>query len=143
MTDPAARSAPETGAGVLGLLRPFKDDQTAADEYAAAFLEQAKAVEPRLKAFEYHPKTPCARPGSLSGIGGLQSGQARAEHRIDWAPAEELESAGKKRVARSKHHRRSGENCIGETRPGPPVRPRPFGCTSMVTRHLRQFLKYE
>jgi amidase len=42
MTDPAARSAPETGAGVFELLRLFKHDQAAADEYVAACLEQAK-----------------------------------------------------------------------------------------------------
>jgi hypothetical protein len=143
MTDPAARSAPETGAGVLGLLRPFKNDQKAADEYAAACLEQAKAVEPRLKAFEYLPQNTARPAGFVVRHSGLQSGQAKAEHRIDWAPAEELESAGKKRVVRSKHHRRSDENCIGETRPGPLVRPRAFGCTAIVTRHLRQFLKYE
>src|SRR6202022_3130189 len=68
MTDPTARSAPDTGAGVLDLLRLFKDDQAAADQYAAACLEKAKAVEPRLKAFEYLPQNTARRPGSLSGI---------------------------------------------------------------------------
>ena len=68
MTDSTARSAPDTGAGVLELLRLFKDDQAAADQYAAACLEKAKAVEPRLKAFEYLPENTARRPGSLSGI---------------------------------------------------------------------------
>jgi len=36
MTDPTVRSAPDPGAGVLDLLRLFKDDQAAADQYAAA-----------------------------------------------------------------------------------------------------------
>jgi amidase len=68
MTDPTARSAADTGAGVLELLRLFKDDQAFADQYAAARLEQAKAVEPTLKAFEYLPQNAARRPGPLSGI---------------------------------------------------------------------------
>jgi Asp-tRNA(Asn)/Glu-tRNA(Gln) amidotransferase A subunit family amidase len=72
MTDPTARSAPHSGAGVLELLRLFKDDQAAADLYAAARLEQAKAVEPVLRAFEYLPQDTGQdtgrRPGPLSGI---------------------------------------------------------------------------
>src|ERR1700733_6965175 len=68
MTDPTARSAPHSGAGVLGLLRLFKDDKSAADRYAATCLEQAKAVEPRLKAFEVLPRDTARRPGPLSGI---------------------------------------------------------------------------
>jgi Asp-tRNA(Asn)/Glu-tRNA(Gln) amidotransferase A subunit family amidase len=55
-------------AGVLELLRLFGNDQAAADGYAAACLENAKAVEPRLKAFEYFPQSTARRPGPLSGI---------------------------------------------------------------------------
>ena len=68
MTDPTPRSAADTGAGVLELLRLFKDDQAFADQYAAARLEKAKAVEPILKAFEYLPRNTARRPGPLSGI---------------------------------------------------------------------------
>jgi Asp-tRNA(Asn)/Glu-tRNA(Gln) amidotransferase A subunit family amidase len=68
MTDPTARSAHGSGAGVLELLRLFKDDKTAADQYAATCLEQAKIVEPRLKAFEYLPRDTARRAGPLSGI---------------------------------------------------------------------------
>ena len=68
MTDPTARSAPQSGAGVLELLRRFKDDQSLADHYAAACLERAKAAEPVLRAFEYLPVDVTRRPGPLSGI---------------------------------------------------------------------------
>ena len=68
MNDPTAPSAPESGAGVLELLRRFKDDQTLADHYAAACLEKAKAVEPVLRAFEYLPVDVTRRSGPLSGI---------------------------------------------------------------------------
>jgi Asp-tRNA(Asn)/Glu-tRNA(Gln) amidotransferase A subunit family amidase len=68
MTDPTARSAADTGAGVLELLRLFKDDQAFADQYAAVRLEKAKAVEPTLKAFEYLPQDIARRPGPVSGI---------------------------------------------------------------------------
>src|SRR3984893_12323558 len=68
MTKPTARSAADSGAGVLELLRLFRDDQAFADQYAAARLEQAKAVEPVLKAFEYLPQNTASRPGPLSGI---------------------------------------------------------------------------
>jgi Asp-tRNA(Asn)/Glu-tRNA(Gln) amidotransferase A subunit family amidase len=68
MTDPTARSAPPSSAGVLELLRLFKSDQAAADRYAAAQLEKAKAAEPTLKAFEYLPVDMARRPGPLSGI---------------------------------------------------------------------------
>jgi Asp-tRNA(Asn)/Glu-tRNA(Gln) amidotransferase A subunit family amidase len=68
MTDPTARAAADTGAGVLELLRLFKDDQAFADQYAAARLEKAKAVEPVLRAFEYLPQNTARRPGPLSGI---------------------------------------------------------------------------
>ena len=68
MTDPATRFAPESGAGVLELLRRFKDDQPLADHYAAACLEKAEAAEPVLRAFEYLPGDLARRPGPLSGI---------------------------------------------------------------------------
>jgi Asp-tRNA(Asn)/Glu-tRNA(Gln) amidotransferase A subunit family amidase len=68
MTDTTARSASPSGAGALELLRLFKDDQAAADRYAAACLERAKAAEPVLKAFEYLPADVTRRPGPLSGI---------------------------------------------------------------------------
>jgi amidase len=68
MNDPTAPSAPESGAGVLELLRRFKDDQSLADRYAAASLEKAKAVEPVLRAFEYLPVDVARRSGPLSGI---------------------------------------------------------------------------
>ena len=68
MTDPAARSAPKSPAGVLELLRMFKNDSAAADRYAATCLEKAKAAEPVLKAFEYLPVDVTRRPGPLSGI---------------------------------------------------------------------------
>ena len=65
MTDPTTRATP---AGVLELLRLFKGDQTAADRYAAACQERTKAVEPKLRAFEYLPVNLARRPGPLSGI---------------------------------------------------------------------------
>jgi Asp-tRNA(Asn)/Glu-tRNA(Gln) amidotransferase A subunit family amidase len=68
VTDSTARSAADTGAGVLELLRLFKDDQAFADQYAAVQLEKAKAVEPAVKAFEYLPQNTTRRPGPLSGI---------------------------------------------------------------------------
>ncbi len=68
MTNPAARAAVQSRAGVLELLRRFKDDSTLADHYAAACLERAKAAEPKLKAFEYLPRDTTRRPGPLSGI---------------------------------------------------------------------------
>ncbi|MGZ6010137.1 MAG: amidase [Rhizomicrobium sp.] len=68
MTDPAAHSSHDTGAGVLELLRLFKGDPTAADRHAAGRLQRAKAIEPRLRAFEYLPRDTTCRPGPLSGI---------------------------------------------------------------------------
>jgi amidase len=68
MTDPTAHSTSQAGAGVLELLRLFRSDQAAADQYAAARLEQAKAVEPVLRAFETLPVNTARRPGPLSGI---------------------------------------------------------------------------
>jgi Asp-tRNA(Asn)/Glu-tRNA(Gln) amidotransferase A subunit family amidase len=68
MTDPNARCAGKSGAGVLELLRLFESDPAAADRYAAGRLEAAKAVEPVLKAFEFLPQDTTRRPGPLSGI---------------------------------------------------------------------------
>jgi Asp-tRNA(Asn)/Glu-tRNA(Gln) amidotransferase A subunit family amidase len=68
MTDPMTRSAPQSGAGVLELLRLFEDNQSAADQYAAGRLERARAAEPVLRAFEYLPQNTTRRPGPLSGI---------------------------------------------------------------------------
>jgi amidase len=68
MTKAAVASAPKVGAGVLDLVRLFRQDQDTAESYAAACLEKVKAVEPRLKAFEYLPTDLQRRPGPLSGI---------------------------------------------------------------------------
>src|SRR5882672_1310522 len=68
MTDTTARPTLKVGPGVLELLRLFRQDEAAADRYAAACLEKTKAVEPRLKAFEYLPTDTKRRPGPLSGI---------------------------------------------------------------------------
>jgi amidase len=68
MTDPTTRFTPESGAGVLELLRRFKEDQPLADHYATACLEKAKAAEPVLRAFEYLPVDIARRAGPLSGI---------------------------------------------------------------------------
>jgi Asp-tRNA(Asn)/Glu-tRNA(Gln) amidotransferase A subunit family amidase len=67
MTDPTS-SFGKPAAGVLELLRLFKQDPAAADQYAAACLARAKAAEPVLKAFEYLPRDVARRPGPLSGI---------------------------------------------------------------------------
>ena len=61
-------SASDFSAGVLELLRRFKQDGGFADGYAAAGLARAKAIEPTLKAFEYLPRDVNRRPGPLSGI---------------------------------------------------------------------------
>jgi Asp-tRNA(Asn)/Glu-tRNA(Gln) amidotransferase A subunit family amidase len=68
MTDHAPRPAPKVGAGVCDLLRRFKTDEALADRYAAQCLEKTKAVEPRLKAFEYLPTDVKRKSGPLSGI---------------------------------------------------------------------------
>jgi Asp-tRNA(Asn)/Glu-tRNA(Gln) amidotransferase A subunit family amidase len=68
MTDQTARSALQSGAGVLELLRLFEKDAAAADSYAAACLEKTRQVEPTLKAFQYLPRDVSRRPGPLSGI---------------------------------------------------------------------------
>ena len=61
-------ATPKPGAGVLELLRQFKADAAAADGYAAVRLEQAKAIEPVLHAFEYLPVDVARKSGPLSGI---------------------------------------------------------------------------
>jgi amidase len=68
MTDPTARPASKSDAGVLELLRLFKADEAAADRYAADCLDHAGDVEPVLRAFEYLPRDTARRPGPLSGI---------------------------------------------------------------------------
>ena len=68
MTDPTARTASMSDAGVLELLRLFSDSPPTADEYAAGRLQKARALEPALKAFEYLPVDTARRPGPLSGI---------------------------------------------------------------------------
>jgi Asp-tRNA(Asn)/Glu-tRNA(Gln) amidotransferase A subunit family amidase len=68
MTELTTRSAAVAGAGVLELLRLFKNDHAAANRYAAACLENAYGAEPRLKAFEHMPQDVARRPGPLSGI---------------------------------------------------------------------------
>ena len=68
MPGPTASTALQSGAGLLELLRSFRNDPALADEYAALCLARAKAVEPRLKAFEYLPDDVARRPGLLSGI---------------------------------------------------------------------------
>jgi Asp-tRNA(Asn)/Glu-tRNA(Gln) amidotransferase A subunit family amidase len=68
MTDPIVHAARKSGAGVLELLRLFRNDEAAADRYASDCLERAKTLEPRLKAFEYLPVDTARRSGLLSGI---------------------------------------------------------------------------
>jgi Asp-tRNA(Asn)/Glu-tRNA(Gln) amidotransferase A subunit family amidase len=68
MTDLSPRPTPKAGAGVLDLMRQFRKDEAAADRYAAACLEKARAIEPKLKAFEVLPSDTKRRPGPLSGI---------------------------------------------------------------------------
>jgi len=68
MTDPLARAASTSEPGVLELLRLFRDNEAASDQYAATRLQQAKTVEPALHAFEVLPADVSRRPGPLSGI---------------------------------------------------------------------------
>jgi amidase len=68
MTDPVTRPAPKIGAGVCDLLRQFRTDEALADRYAARCLDNTKAVEPQLKAFEYLPTDVKRKPGPFSGI---------------------------------------------------------------------------
>jgi len=68
MTDMAVPPTPKAGAGVLDLLRLFRNDSAAADGYAASCLEKTKTIEPALRAFEVLPTDTKRRPGPLSGI---------------------------------------------------------------------------
>src|SRR5580704_5998819 len=68
MSDWAVPPEPKAGAGVLDLLRQFRKDEAAADRYAAGCLEKARAIEPKLRAFEVLPSDTKRRPGPLSGI---------------------------------------------------------------------------
>jgi amidase len=68
MNELAVLPAPKVGAGILDLLRLFRTDQAAADRYAATCLGKARAIEPRLRAFEVLPPDTTRRPGPLSGI---------------------------------------------------------------------------
>jgi amidase len=68
MADPNPRSAGNSVAGVLELLRLFKGNDAAADQYATTCREKAEAVEPILQAFEYLPVDVARKPGPLSGI---------------------------------------------------------------------------
>jgi Asp-tRNA(Asn)/Glu-tRNA(Gln) amidotransferase A subunit family amidase len=68
MTDPDPRASAASGTGVLKLLRRFGEDPGAADRYAAECLDQARALERVLHAFEYLPVDVARRPGPLSGI---------------------------------------------------------------------------
>jgi amidase len=68
MSEWIAPRAPKAGAGILDLLRQFRNDEAAADRYAAACLEKAAAIQPTLKAFEVLPSDTQRRPGPLSGI---------------------------------------------------------------------------
>jgi len=61
-------SSPKAGPGVLDLLRLFRNDGLAADRYAATCFEKAKAIEPKLKAFEVLSSDVQRRLGPLSGI---------------------------------------------------------------------------
>jgi amidase len=68
MSELAAPPAPKAGAGVLDLLRLFGKDQAAAVRHAAICLAKARAIEPKLRAFEVLPADIRRRPGPLSGI---------------------------------------------------------------------------
>src|SRR5712692_5422945 len=68
MADPNARSAGNSGDGVLELLRLFKGNDAAADRYATTCREMAETIEPVLRAFEYFAEDVARKPGPLSGI---------------------------------------------------------------------------
>src|SRR5450631_29147 len=65
---PVNRDNHRTGAGVLELLRLFKGNDAAADRYATTCRENAKTIEPVLRAFEYLAVDVTRKPGPLSGI---------------------------------------------------------------------------
>jgi Asp-tRNA(Asn)/Glu-tRNA(Gln) amidotransferase A subunit family amidase len=68
MSDAIARPTSKSDAGVLELLRLFREDSAAADDYAATRLRKARDIEPALRAFEYLPADIARRPGPLSGV---------------------------------------------------------------------------
>jgi Asp-tRNA(Asn)/Glu-tRNA(Gln) amidotransferase A subunit family amidase len=68
MINSNAHAVSPPDAGVLELLRQFRDSRLVADSYAAGRLQAAKGIEPTLKAFEYLPIDTAPRPGLLSGI---------------------------------------------------------------------------
>jgi Asp-tRNA(Asn)/Glu-tRNA(Gln) amidotransferase A subunit family amidase len=68
MSELAVPPAPKAGRGILDLLRLFRDDHGAAERYAADCLEKARAIEPKLRAFEVLPSDTKRKPGVLSGI---------------------------------------------------------------------------
>src|SRR5258705_4694068 len=53
MSDANARTAGNSGAGVLELLRLFRGDAAAADQYATSCREDVLALEAMLQGFEY------------------------------------------------------------------------------------------
>jgi len=59
---------PAAGAGVLDLLRQFRNDPAAAAAYGEACLKRTKAIEPKLRAFEYLPTDVAPKQGPLAGI---------------------------------------------------------------------------
>jgi Asp-tRNA(Asn)/Glu-tRNA(Gln) amidotransferase A subunit family amidase len=68
MASSSALPTPKAGAGVLELLRQFKSDASAAAGYGEACLARTKAIEPKLKAFEYLPTDLAPKAGPLAGI---------------------------------------------------------------------------
>ncbi|HEU0150997.1 MAG TPA: amidase [Bradyrhizobium sp.] len=68
MANSSALPTPKAGAGVLELLRQFKSDPAAAAVYGEACLARTRAVEPKLKAFEYLPTDVAPKTGPLAGI---------------------------------------------------------------------------
>ncbi|MGJ5177885.1 amidase [Bradyrhizobium oligotrophicum] len=68
MPDHLVLPTPKAGAGVLDLLRRFTADSSAAASYGADCLTKTRAIEPRLKAFEYLPRDVTAKTGPLGGI---------------------------------------------------------------------------
>jgi amidase len=68
MANSSQSPIPAAGAGVLDLLRQFRADPLAAAAYGEACLARAKAIEPKLKAFEYLPTDVAPKTGPLAGI---------------------------------------------------------------------------
>jgi amidase len=68
MADSSLLPSPAAGAGVLDLLRQFRNDPAAAAAYGETCLARTRAAEPRLKAFEYLPTDVTPKSGPLGGI---------------------------------------------------------------------------